>query len=95
MNLVIHWGSLTPMIKQLWCSQIMSPWILANTHFLRTISMEYNLSMVSNKSEYMWTELKDFQEGSWENHFLKYYHEENILLGKILLQVFPHAFLIH
>lgn len=47
MNLVMHWGSLTPMIKQPWCSQIMSPWIPENTHFLRMISMESNPSMVS------------------------------------------------
>lgn len=38
-----------------------------------------------HKSEQTWTEQKPFQEGSWENHFLKYYHEENIPLGKILL----------
>lgn len=77
MNLAIHWGSLTPVIKQRWCSQTMSPWILANTHFLRTISTESNPSTVSNKSEYMWTELKAFQEGRWEKSLL-----EILLWGK-------------
>lgn len=80
MNLAIHWGSLTPVIKQHWCSQTMSPWILANTHFLRTISTESNPSTVSNKSEYMWTELKAFQEGRWEKSLL-----EILLWGKYSL----------